>query len=116
MGRNQVVTESALACAPVDSPEGKHYIGAMRAAANFAWCNRQLLMQQAREVFAKVFGRSWQELQLNLVYDVCHNIAKFEEHTIGDRRKRGALRQRSARRARCDPRRPFLDEQSGSSL
>jgi tRNA-splicing ligase RtcB len=46
-----------LACAPVDSPEGQHYIGAMRAAANFAWCNRQLLMVQAREVFADVFGR-----------------------------------------------------------
>ena len=48
-----------LACAPVNSPEGQHYIGAMRAAANFAWCNRQLLMQQAREVFAAVFGRPW---------------------------------------------------------
>src|SRR5262249_2298604 len=70
-----------LACAPVESAEGKRYIGAMRAAANFAWCNRQLLMQQAREVFAVVFGRSWQELQMNLVYDVCHNIAKFEQHT-----------------------------------
>src|SRR5262249_16029891 len=65
-----------LACAPVDSPEGKKYLAAMRAAANFAWCNRQLLMHQAREVFADVFGRSWQELQMNLVYDVCHNIAK----------------------------------------
>jgi tRNA-splicing ligase RtcB (3'-phosphate/5'-hydroxy nucleic acid ligase) len=47
-----------LACAPVNSSEGRHYIGAMRAAANFAWCNRQLLMHQAREVFARVFGRS----------------------------------------------------------
>ena len=55
-----------LACAPVDSPEGQKYIAAMRAAANFAFCNRQLLMQQAREVFAEVFGRSWQELQMNL--------------------------------------------------
>jgi tRNA-splicing ligase RtcB len=80
-----------LACAPVDSPEGQRYIGAMRAAANFAWCNRQLLMQQAREVFADLFGRSWQELQMNLVYDVCHNIAKFEEHTVAGQRK-GATR------------------------
>src|SRR5208337_3895327 len=54
-----------LACAPVNSPEGQRYIAAMRAAANFAWCNRQLLMWQAREVFADVFGRSWQELQMN---------------------------------------------------
>src|SRR5262249_38681804 len=80
-----------LACAPVDSPEGKKYIAAMRAAANFAWCNRQLLMQQAREVFAHVFGRSWQELQVNLIYDVAHNIAKFEEHTVNRKTKRLSL-------------------------
>jgi len=88
-----------LACAPVDSPEGKKYIAAMRAAANFAWCNRQLLMQQAREVFATVFGRSWQELQMNLVYDVCHNIAKFEEHTIGGKLKKVWVHRKGATRA-----------------
>jgi tRNA-splicing ligase RtcB len=88
-----------LACAPVDSPEGRHYIGAMRAAANFAWCNRQLLMHQAREVFARVFGRSWQELQMNLVYDVCHNIAKFEEHTVGGKSKRVWVHRKGATRA-----------------
>src|SRR6266542_2144186 len=88
-----------LACAPVDSPEGKRYIGAMRAAANFAWCNRQLLMHQAREVFAVVFGRSWQELQMNLVYDVCHNIAKFEEHTVGGKTKRLWVHRKGATRA-----------------
>jgi tRNA-splicing ligase RtcB (3'-phosphate/5'-hydroxy nucleic acid ligase) len=72
-----------LACAPVRSPEGQSYLGAMRAAANFAWCNRQLLMHQAREVFARVFGRTWEGLGMDLVYDVAHNIAKFEEHTVG---------------------------------
>ncbi len=88
-----------LACAPVNSPEGQHYIGAMRAAANFAWCNRQLLMQQARDVFARVCGRSWQEMQMNLVYDVCHNIAKFEEHTVGGRTKRVWVHRKGATRA-----------------
>lgn len=88
-----------LACAPVHSPEGKKYIGAMRAAANFAWCNRQLLMHQAREVFARVFGRSWQELQMNLVYDVCHNIAKFEEHTVGGKKKKVWVHRKGATRA-----------------
>jgi tRNA-splicing ligase RtcB len=88
-----------LACAPIDSPEGKRYIGAMRAAANFAWCNRQLLMQQAREVFAAVFGRTWQELKMNLVYDVCHNIAKFEEHTINGKRKKVWVHRKGATRA-----------------
>jgi tRNA-splicing ligase RtcB len=88
-----------LACAPVNSPEGQKYIAAMRAAANFAWCNRQLLMTQAREVFAEVFGRSWQALQMNLVYDVCHNIAKFEEHTIAGKRKRVWVHRKGATRA-----------------
>ncbi len=88
-----------LACAPVDSPEGKRYIGAMRAAANFAWCNRQLLMMQAREVFAQIFGRSWQELGMSLVYDVAHNIAKFEEHLINGKRKRVWVHRKGATRA-----------------
>jgi tRNA-splicing ligase RtcB len=88
-----------LACAPVNSPEGQRYLAAMRAAADFAWCNRQLLMQQAREVFATVFGQSWQELQMNLIYDVCHNIAKLEEHTVGGRRKRVWVHRKGATRA-----------------
>src|SRR5262245_46715868 len=88
-----------LACAPVESPEGRRYLGAMRAAANFAFCNRQLLMQQAREVFAHVFGRSWQELQMNLVYDVAHNIAKFETHTVNGKRKQLWVHRKGATRA-----------------
>src|SRR5438445_6880113 len=88
-----------LACAPVNSPEGEHYLAAMRAAANFAWCNRQLLMHQAREVFATIFGRSWQELQMNLVYDVCHNIAKFEEHKVEGERKKVWVHRKGATRA-----------------
>jgi len=88
-----------LACAPVESAEGQHYIASMRAAANFAWCNRQLLMTQARLVFAEVFGRSWQELQMNLVYDVCHNIAKLEEHTVGGKTKKVWVHRKGATRA-----------------
>ena len=71
-----------LACAPVDSPEGQHYIGAMRAAANYGFCNRQLLTAQARDAFAEVFGESWQDLGMELLYDVAHNIAKLETHTV----------------------------------
>lgn len=88
-----------LACAPIDSPEGQHYIGAMGAAANFAWCNRQLLMQQSRESFAAVFGRTWQELDMSLVYDVAHNIAKFEEHAVGAGRKKVWVHRKGATRA-----------------
>lgn len=72
-----------LACAPVRSPEGQAYLGAMRAAANYAWCNRQLLTHQAREVFGRVLGTPWESLGMDLIYDVAHNIAKFEHHDIG---------------------------------
>lgn len=88
-----------LACAPADSPEGRRYIGAMRAAANFGFCNRQLLTQQAREVFAGVFGRSWQDLGMDLVYDVAHNIAKLEEHTVEGKAKRLWVHRKGATRA-----------------
>jgi tRNA-splicing ligase RtcB len=88
-----------LACAPVESPEGRAYLGAMRAAANYAWANRQLLMVQARETFAEFFGRSWESLQLSLVYDVAHNIAKLEEHVIEGRTKTVCVHRKGATRA-----------------
>ena len=88
-----------LACAPAESPEGKKYIGAMRAAANYGFCNRQLLMQQAREVFAKEFGRSWEDLGMELLYDVAHNIAKLEEHTVDGKKKKVWVHRKGATRA-----------------
>ncbi|MEN6452113.1 MAG: RtcB family protein [Thermoguttaceae bacterium] len=88
-----------LACAPVHSPEGQHYLGAMRCAANYAWANRQLLMWQTREVFADFFGRPWESLQMNLVYDVAHNIAKMEEHTVDGRRRTVCVHRKGATRA-----------------
>ena len=88
-----------LACAPADSPEGRRYIGAMRAAANFGFCNRQLLTQQAREVFEQVFGQTWQDLGMDLVYDVAHNIAKLEEHTVDGKTKRLWVHRKGATRA-----------------
>ncbi len=88
-----------LVCAPVRSPEGEHYLGAMRAAANYAFCNRQLLMGQTREVFARIFRRSWQDLGMELVYDVAHNIAKFERHRVGDAQKLVCVHRKGATRA-----------------
>jgi tRNA-splicing ligase RtcB len=88
-----------LACAPVDSPEGRAYLGAMRAAANFGFCNRQLLMHQARETFEQVFGRPWQQMQMNLLYDVAHNIAKLEEHDVDGKRKKLWVHRKGATRA-----------------
>jgi tRNA-splicing ligase RtcB len=88
-----------LACAPVESPEGRKYIAAMRAAANYGFCNRQLLMQQAREVFATVFGRSWEDLGMELLYDVAHNIAKLEEHVVDGKKKKVWVHRKGATRA-----------------
>jgi tRNA-splicing ligase RtcB (3'-phosphate/5'-hydroxy nucleic acid ligase) len=88
-----------LACAPADSPEGRRYIGAMRAAANFGFCNRQLLTQLAREVFEQVFGQPWEDLGMELLYDVAHNIAKLEEHTVDGKKKKLWVHRKGATRA-----------------
>jgi tRNA-splicing ligase RtcB (3'-phosphate/5'-hydroxy nucleic acid ligase) len=88
-----------LACAPVRSPEGQAYIGAMRAAANYAWCNRQLLTHQAREVFARVFEKGWEDLGMDLIYDVAHNIAKFEDHDVDGVIKQVCVHRKGATRA-----------------
>jgi tRNA-splicing ligase RtcB len=91
--------DQQLACAPIDSREGRQYLATMRAAGNFAWCNRQLLMWQTRGVFQDVFGRSWEELGMQLLYDVAHNIAKLEEHEIAGERKRVWVHRKGATRA-----------------
>ena len=88
-----------LACAPVHSDEAQKYLGAMRAAANFAWCNRQIMMHEARRVFAKALGRSWQDMQMDLVYDVAHNIAKLESHEVSGVSKNVLVHRKGATRA-----------------
>jgi len=74
------VPDRQLACAPFKSREGQDYFGAMTAAANFAFANRQIIMHQVRRVFEKVFGKGEEKLGMELVYDVAHNIAKIEEY------------------------------------
>ena len=88
-----------LVCAPVTSAEGRAYLGAMRAAANYAFCNRQLLMWQVREVFERVCGRPWETLGMTLLYDVAHNIAKLEEHAVGGVRREICVHRKGATRA-----------------
>jgi tRNA-splicing ligase RtcB len=92
-----VVPDRQLACAPVDSPEARGYLGAMRAAANFAFANRQVLAQAAREVFARVLGVPGESLRV--VYDVAHNIAKEEEHVVDGRPRRLLVHRKGATRA-----------------
>ncbi len=73
-----------LACAYYSSPETQRYLGAMRAAANFAWANRQAITHAVRSSFARVFERDARDLGMSLLYDVAHNIAKVERHTVDD--------------------------------
>jgi len=93
------VPDMQLACAPVHSPEGRQYLGAMRCAANYAWGNRQCLTALTREVFEEFFGRSYQDLQMGLVYDVAHNIAKFERYVIDGQEKELCIHRKGATRA-----------------
>ncbi len=88
-----------LACTPWDSPEARHYLGAMRAAANYAWANRQCLAHWAREVFLKVLSLSPKSLGMSLLYDVAHNIVKEEEHTVDGKTRRLAVHRKGATRA-----------------
>ena len=88
-----------LACAPFRSPEGRAYHGAMLAAANMAFANRQMITHQLRAVMERVFGRSARELGLALVYDVSHNTAKLEEHEVGGVRRRLLVHRKGATRA-----------------
>ena len=77
-----VLPDRQLASVPLSSPEGKAYLGAMRCAANFAWANRQCITHWTRESFQQVFDKNWRELGIKQVYDVAHNIAKIERHTV----------------------------------
>jgi len=93
------VPDKQLACAPIDSPEGKAYLSAMKCAANYAWANRQCLMYLTREVFERIFDKSWSDLGLNLVYDVAHNIAKMEKHKVDGKEKILCVHRKGATRA-----------------
>ena len=100
MRRYQItLPDRQLACAPVASPEAQAYLGAMRAAANFAFANRQCLAHFARETIERTLGVSPRELGWRLVYDVAHNIAKEEEHEVDGRRRRLLVHRKGATRA-----------------
>ncbi len=88
-----------LACAPVKSPEGREYLGAMGAAANFAWANRQCITHWVRGAFERVMKRSAEELGMGLVYDVAHNIAKIEQHRVNGREMTVCVHRKGATRA-----------------
>ena len=88
-----------LACAPIQSQHGQDYLGAMAAAANFAWANRQVIMSLAKDSFMRTLNISPKDLNFELVYDVCHNIAKIESHEIDGKQKKVCLHRKGATRA-----------------
>ncbi len=88
-----------LCCAPIASDEGKRYWAGMACAANFAFANRQLITHWVRETFERVMRMGPKRLQLDLIYDVCHNIAKLEEHEVDGRRRRVCVHRKGATRA-----------------
>ena len=88
-----------LACSPVKSPEGQAYLSAMRCAANYAWANRQCIAHWVREAFCRVLGKSEADAGLELIYDVCHNIAKIEEYDVNGRKQTLCVHRKGATRA-----------------
>lgn len=93
------IPDRELVCAPMDSPEGTDYLGAMRAAANFAFANRQILAHSIRRAFEETFAGKEKGWQLNQVYDICHNIGKVEIHEVAGERIKVCVHRKGATRA-----------------
>ncbi|MBN1860747.1 MAG: RtcB family protein [Candidatus Thermoplasmatota archaeon] len=88
-----------LACAPINSKEGQDYLKAMACAANFAWCNRQMIVHWVRESFEKILHQRADDLDMGIVYDVCHNIAKLEEHEVEGKKRNVFVHRKGATRS-----------------
>lgn len=93
------IPDRQLVCAPVNSPEGQKYLSGMACAANYAWANRQCLMHWTREVFQNFFRASANDLGLELVYDIAHNIAKLEDHMVDGVERKLCVHRKGATRA-----------------
>jgi len=89
------LVDRELCCAPIRSREAEDYLCAMRCAVNYAFCNREIITHWVRETFNKIFGGQ----EINLIYDVCHNIGKFEEHKIDGETKEVCVHRKGATRA-----------------
>ena len=91
--------DKELAAAPAGSELAEDYYGAMCACINFAWVNRQLIMHRTRQVFERVFDRSWESMEMDLLYDVAHNIAKRETHRVDGEDRELYVHRKGATRA-----------------
>lgn len=91
--------DKQLASAPLNSPEGRDYVTAMACSANYAWNNRQCIMHLVRQTFTNFFNTSEDELGLELIYDVAHNIGKFEKHKVDGKDRELFIHRKGATRA-----------------
>jgi tRNA-splicing ligase RtcB len=96
---NIELPDRELACAPFNSPEARDYLAAMKAAANYAWANRQYITHWVRESFIRVMGIGPGDAGMSLIYDVAHNIAKVEEHVINGNSMKVVVHRKGATRA-----------------
>ena len=100
LGKYQIkLPDRQLACAPLTSPEARHYFDAMACAANYAWVNRQVIQSRTADAMRRVLGITERDLGIRLIYDVCHNIAKFEEHEVDGEQRRVCVHRKGATRA-----------------
>lgn len=93
------VIDKQLACTPIHSKEGQNYLKAMGSACNFAWINRSSMTFLARQAFSKIFNQSPDDLDMHVIYDVSHNIAKIEEHYIDGKIKKLLVHRKGSTRA-----------------
>jgi tRNA-splicing ligase RtcB len=93
------VNDRDLACAPFRSEEGSRYYAAMACAANNAFANRQLIIHNTRKVFEQIFGRTSEEMEMHITYDVAHNIAKVEEHVVDGKKKKLVVHRKGSTRS-----------------
>ncbi len=96
---NISLPDRQLCCAPVNSNEGQNYLASMACAANYAFANRQIIGHWVRETFEQVLQKNPRDLKMELIYDVCHNIAKIEEHIVDGKKKRVCVHRKGATRA-----------------
>lgn len=100
VGRYNIwLPDRQLACAPAKSKEGQDYFAAMKCAVNYSFANRLVMTQWVRETFEKVFGRSWEDMDMHTIYALCHNVVKSEEHTINGEKKKLFVHRKGATRA-----------------
>lgn len=96
---NIKLPDRQLACAPANSKEGQDYFSAMKCAVNYSFVNRLVMTQWIRETFEKIFGRSWEEMEMHTLYGICHNVVKLEEHRVEGKKRKLFIHRKGATRA-----------------